>query len=79
MTGAKVRELLKIPAGAQKFAFKQVPDFDVYVQSTSHNRVLMPNTKFLYEVNSSAAAKGDKSHVFCSSETVFACFLILKN
>ena len=49
-----MRALLKIPDGASKFKYSQVPDFEMYVQSTSHNRVLMPDTNFLYEVNPDA-------------------------
>ena len=49
ISGDAVRDLLKIPSGATKFKFTQVPDFEIYVQSTSFNRVLLPDTKFLYE------------------------------
>ena len=49
-----MKALLKIPDGASKFKYTQVPDFEMYVQSTSHNRVLMPDTNFLYEVNPDA-------------------------
>ena len=51
VSGDAVRDLLKIPSDAVKFKYTQVPDFEVFVQSTSYNRVLMPDTKFLYEVN----------------------------
>ncbi|KAF6031341.1 hypothetical protein EB796_010353 [Bugula neritina] len=54
VTGDAVRDLLKIPDGAAKFKYTQVDDFEVYVQSTSYNRVLMPDTKFLYEVKPGA-------------------------
>ena len=45
ISGDAVRDLLKIPSGATKFKFTQVPDFEIYVQSTSFNRVLLPDTK----------------------------------
>ena len=54
VTGDAVRQLLKIPKGG-KAAKKRVtvdagemPDFALFVQSTSHNRVLMPSTRVLY-------------------------------
>ena len=55
ITGDAVRQLLKIPKGGKGAARQRVavdtdgmPDFSLFVQSTSHNRVLMPNTKVLY-------------------------------
>ena len=54
VSGDAVRELLKIPSDANKFKYQAVPDFEVFVQSTSYNRVLIPETKFLYEVDSAA-------------------------
>lgn len=57
VSGDAVRTLLKIPSGAAKFKYTQVPDFEVFVQSTSYNRALMPDTKFLYEVNPEAGGK----------------------
>lgn len=35
----------------------EVPDFDVFVQSTSVNRVLFPGTEFLYEEDDGVAVK----------------------
>ena len=51
ISGDKVREVLEIPKNQAKFTLDQskVPDFDVFVQSTSVNRVLLPGTEFLYE------------------------------
>ncbi len=52
VTGDKVREVLKIPKSSKKFTLDldEVGDFDVFVQSTSVNRILLPGTEFLYEV-----------------------------
>ena len=53
-----MRQLLKIPKGRGCSSKKRVavdtaamPDFSLFVQSTSHNRVLLPNTKVLYRVD----------------------------
>ena len=58
LTGDAVRQLLKIPKGRGGSSKKRVtvdtasmPDFSLFVQSTSHNRVLLPNTKVLYRVD----------------------------
>ena len=58
LTGDAVRQLLKIPKGRGGSSKKRVavdaaamPDFSLFVQSTSHNRVLLPNTKVLYSVD----------------------------
>lgn len=42
---------LGIKTSSKKFSLdlSSVPDFDVFVQSTSVNRVLLPDTEFLYE------------------------------
>lgn len=50
-TGAKAREMIGLPYGTRD-TLKPVflKDYDVFVQSTSANRVLMPGTMFLYEV-----------------------------
>lgn len=57
VTGDKVREVLKIPKSAKKFKLdlEEVGDFDVFVQSTSVNRVLLPDTEFLYEAEEETA------------------------
>ena len=41
-----------MPKSSKKFKLdiSEVPDFDVFVQSTSVNRVLLPGTEFLYEI-----------------------------
>jgi 3-hydroxyacyl-CoA dehydrogenase len=53
LTGDKVKEVLSIPKSAKKFKLDldEITDFDVFVQSTSVNRVLLPDTEFLYEVD----------------------------
>ena len=58
LTGGAVRQLLKIPKGRGGSSKKRVsvdtasmPDFSLFVQSTSHNRVLLPDTKVLYRVD----------------------------
>ncbi|XP_078609420.1 uncharacterized protein LOC144880799 [Branchiostoma floridae x Branchiostoma japonicum] len=55
VSGSAVRSTLGIPDDAGKkfkFDLSKIPDFDVFVQSTSYNRALMPDTEFLYEVGS---------------------------
>jgi hypothetical protein len=53
ITGEAVRTLLKIPKNSMKTKVEvdtgEMPDFGVYVQSTSHNRVVHPNTNLLYQ------------------------------
>lgn len=55
ITGDKVREVLGIPKSSKKFKIDltEIPDFDVFVQSTSVNRILLPDTDFLYETDES--------------------------
>ena len=72
ITGDAVRQLLKIPKGGKGAARQRVavdtdgmPDFSLFVQSTSHNRVLMPNTKVLYRLaaNEVEETLGDEGRV----------------
>ena len=52
ISGEELREVLKIPKDSEKKVtvdHEDIPDFDIFVQSTSYNRVLIPNTKFLYK------------------------------
>ena len=52
ISGEELREVLKIPKDSVKKVtvdHEDIPDFDIFVQSTSYNRVLIPNTKFLYK------------------------------
>ena len=53
ITGDEVREILGIAKSSKKFKIDlaEIPDFDVFVQSTSVNRVLLPGTDFLYETD----------------------------
>ena len=57
LTGDSVRDVLGIPKSSKKFKLdlEEIGDFDVFVQSTSVNRILLPGTEFLYEVDGSAA------------------------
>ncbi|XP_048584326.1 uncharacterized protein LOC5507494 [Nematostella vectensis] len=50
-TGEEIRTILNIPKETAKFKLDQgkLDDFDVFVQSTSYNRVLLPDTEFLYD------------------------------
>ena len=53
ITGDNVRTALKIPKDKPdkfKLDFSTIPDFSVFVQSTSHNRVLLPGTKMIYQL-----------------------------
>ncbi|CAH1800252.1 unnamed protein product [Owenia fusiformis] len=64
ISGDTVRSALSIPADAAVKKFKldlsKLPDFDVFIQSTSYNRALMPNTEFLYDVGGpDTSATGD--------------------
>lgn len=68
ISGDKVREILGIPKHEVKFKLdlSEISDFDVFVQSTSVNRILIPGSEFLYEVeendeiDSSPVKKGAK-------------------
>lgn len=49
-TGAEARNFIGLPFGERgTLRPKLFDDYEVYIQSTSYNRKLMPNTKFLYE------------------------------
>lgn len=52
LTGEAVRDALGVAKTSKKFKLdlSEIEDFDVFVQSTSVNRVLLPGTEFLYEV-----------------------------
>ena len=52
-TGAEMKEILKISNESNcKVTVDQddIPDFDIFVQSTSYNRVILPGTKVLYRI-----------------------------
>jgi hypothetical protein len=53
-TGARAREMIGIPYGVRGNVSPSNLPYDVFVQSTSYNRKLMPNTRFLYEVDMAA-------------------------
>ena len=54
---SQVRELLGIAKETTKFHLdkEKLKDFDVFVQSTSYNRVLLPDTEFLYDTGEGSA------------------------
>ena len=51
VSGDAVKEILGIKTTSKKYSVKlsDLPDFDIFVQSTSVNRILLPGTEFLYE------------------------------
>jgi hypothetical protein len=46
-TGAQARDLIGLPSGQTRVRPNYNPNYDIFVQSTSHNRNLMPGTKLL--------------------------------
>jgi hypothetical protein len=46
-TGVEARDLIGLPSHSTRVRPNYNPKYDIYVQSTSHNRNLMPNTKLL--------------------------------
>lgn len=49
--GDRVRQILRIPrnhVGKYSLNLEEIPEFSVFVQSTSHNRVIDANTRVLY-------------------------------
>ena len=59
VTGNALRKILGIPLGDMgkakfKIDLSKVPDFDIFVQSTSYNRKLLKGTDFLYESDSAS-------------------------
>ena len=54
VSGDELREVLKIPKkSTTKVTVDQdaIPDFDIFVQSSSYNRVVLPDTKILYKLS----------------------------
>lgn len=54
VTGAAVRAVLKIPKTVSckvEVDAEELPDFEVFVQSTSHNRHVVADSKVLYRVS----------------------------
>ena len=68
VAGEELRTILNIPKKSAKKVtvdLENIPDFDIFVQSTSYNRVLLPGTKLLYkmegeEVDTDKAATATK-------------------
>ncbi|XP_013405111.1 uncharacterized protein LOC106169974 [Lingula anatina] len=56
ISGPAVKGVLGIDKEVRKFTLdrSKLPDFDIFVQSTSYNRALVANTEFLYEVDGSS-------------------------
>ena len=53
VAGEELRTVLNIPKKSAKKVtvdLDNIPDFDIFVQSTSYNRVLLPGTKLLYKM-----------------------------
>lgn len=60
LAGDDVREVLNIPKNTKKkvtVAADDIPDFDVFIQSTSYNRVLLPGSGLLYQVGEDRVEK----------------------
>ena len=53
-----MRALLGIAKETTKFHLdkEKLKDFDVFVQSTSYNRILLPDTEFLYDTGEAGIA-----------------------
>ena len=54
ITGDELRDVLKIPKKSVKKVsvdLDDVPDFDIFVQSTSYNRILLPGTTMLLRMD----------------------------
>jgi len=50
IVGEDVKALLDINDGKIKLDINEYPDFDIFIQSSSYNRVLHPDTLMLYQV-----------------------------
>ena len=60
VSGDELRTVLKIPKKSpSKVTVDQdnIPDFDIFVQSSSYNRVLLPGTKILYKLSETEIMK----------------------
>ncbi|CAH3174471.1 unnamed protein product [Porites evermanni] len=77
-SGDEVRALLGIAKETVKFKLdkEKLEDFDVFVQSTSYNRILLPDTEFLYDTGekdstavSDSAVKVDSAATVDASKT----------
>ena len=77
LTGDKVREVLNIPKSSKKFKLDlaELTDFDIFVQSTSVNRVLLPGTEFLYEVDEEVCLIAVGMHTVCAASGALLLFV----
>ncbi|CAH1269974.1 Hypp4267 [Branchiostoma lanceolatum] len=75
VSGDAVRKVLGIPKDDSNFSLnkKNIPDFDVFIQSTSYNRVLVPNTEFLYEVKASCTAGSTGKRKAKAADVMISC------
>lgn len=65
-----MRDVLEIPKTTVKFKLdrEKLEDFDVFIQSTSYNRVLVPDSDFLYDTGVTEG-KHDASAPSTSADT----------
>lgn len=65
VTGDEVRDVLDVPKTTSKYKLdrEKLEDFDVFVQSSSYNRVLLPDTEFLYDTGASGPKDDDDGDV----------------
>ena len=64
VAGEELRTVLNIPKKSAKKVtvdLENIPDFDIFVQSTSYNRVLLPGTKLLYKLEGEEVDVTDKA------------------
>lgn len=52
-SGAKARDLIGLPLGERGHVTPKDIGYEIFIQSTSHNRKLLAGTKFLYEIDKS--------------------------
>ncbi|XP_020893701.1 uncharacterized protein LOC110232824 [Exaiptasia diaphana] len=62
VTGDELRPILGISKETTKFKMdkEKLEDFDVFIQSTSYNRILLPDTDFLYDTGKESDAASAK-------------------
>ena len=72
LAGDTVRKVLNIPKNNNKrvtVASEDVPDFDVFIQSSSYNRVLLPGTCLLYQIGQEAELEEKTKKRMAAPET----------
>ena len=81
VTGDQVRELLAIPKSSKKFQLDlaTITDFDVFVQSTSVNRALLPHTDFLYEAEEATVSFGLRTDRISTAELILMECILFQN